>query len=177
MKAPRLWMAAVLLMVSGCSNHWSLWGNPDYGGYGYGEARLHRYDSEFGAGTFALGLECRGDYANDPSVVFFVTGAPNFSGNAMVVLAWDDQEPANQTWKVKYGLTAAFAASPDWYWVYPPNPESRRSFLARLVRSEHLSVEIAGPFSDYVQVPRGQFKTTGTSRVLDDLAKYCTRVP
>ena len=95
----------------------------------------------------------------------------------MVTLIWDDQEPIKQTWMVKHRFTITAGSPTAWYWVYPPNTESRRSFLSRLVRSKHLSVEIGGPFSDYVQVPRGQFKTTGTSRVLDDLAEYCNRVP
>ena len=51
MKFPTLWMAAVLLLVSGCSNHWLSWGNADSG---YGEAHLHRYDSEPGAGSLSL---------------------------------------------------------------------------------------------------------------------------
>ena len=160
-----------LFSATGCSDHWFVWGNPKSQ---RGQASLFPYEAQPGGGLLKLGLQCMGEYPDDPRVVVELTGTRSFADNVEVVLTWDDQESFKQQWAVEHRFTTTTGRrNTEFYWVYPPNTRARRQVLLSLASSEYLTLELVGSFSDYVDVHQGRFKTKGANRVLEELASYC----
>ena len=165
-----LWLAVFLLAAVGCSDHWLAWGNPETR---FGQANLWAYEVDGGNGGVLLGLECRADYPDDPSVVFEILGGTRYAGDVAVTLVWDDQRAIQQAWKGKRRYTIATENQTlESYWVYLSGTSSRMAFLSTLTHSEHLAVELTDS-AVAGDVVRAEFKTKGAGRVLERLAEYC----
>lgn len=165
-------LAAFLLTAVGCSNQWLVWGNHEGR---TGNANLFAYEDQDDRGGVILGLDCRSGYANDPGMAFEVFGTKRFTSNVAVVLSWHGQEAVWQEWKSDHRFTTATGnGASSTYWIYPPDTDTRVSFLAALTRSEHLAVELSDSHGNHGDVVRAKFETRGAGRTMEELSEFCS---